>query len=431
MDAARLDAAVRALDPLVNWERKDRSHGMERHLEGVRDVLRRLGDPQRAWRAVHVAGTKGKGSVSSLVAAALARGGLRSGCYASPHVERVNERVRVLGRDASDALLAEGLERALAARGAALAEGTPGRDATWFDLVTAAAYWIFAREGCDWVAVECGLGGRLDSTNVIGAEVCVVTNVELEHTAVLGATRALIAAEKGAILSPGGVLVTGVASRPELGPDEDALAVLERIARERGGRLRRVEPRGTMEERNRALAAAVLDELGARGLRGPAGLAGAHWLDEATARAARLPARMERFESDGIPVLLDGAHVAASVTDVLDEARVLLGRSDAPQVVLALGKDKDSAAILKALRGRVDRVHATTCSTGPLSPAVELADKARALGHRASPHEAPAEALDTALAAARGGGWVLVLGSFYLAGALRPSLARAPRSAPC
>ena len=113
------------------------------------------------------------------------------------------------------------------------------------------------------------------------------------------------------------------------------------------------------------------------------------------------------------------------------EAPGLVGRASPPQVVLALGKDKDSAAILKALGRWVDRVQVTTCLTGPLRPAGELAEEARALGLRASSHEEPAQALDAALAAAEGGGWVLVIGSFYLAGALRPSLARDPTSAPC
>lgn len=420
----RVDAAMAELERLVNWERRDRTADMGRTLEPVRDLLERLGSPERAWRAVHVAGTKGKGSVSALVAAALAEAGLLTGLYSSPHVERVNERVRIGGREVGDELLAEALERALQARARAIEAGSPASSSTWFDLVTAAAFWVFAERGVEWAAVECGLGGRLDSTNVVQSEVCVVTNVDLEHTAVLGRTRARIAAEKGAILRPGGVLVTGVRERPELGPEEDALGVLRALARERGGRLREVDAGGDLESRNRALAEAVLEELGSLLVRGPRGAVGAGLLSARAIAAARLPARMEVLSARGIPVLLDGAHVASSVEDLLAEAPRRLGRPPPYPLVLALGREKELALVLKALLGHVDTVHCTSCPAGPLRSAGELAEAARALGLRASAHPTPAQALDAALdrASASGRGGVVALGSFYLAGELRPRL---------
>ncbi len=200
----------------------------------MRDVALRLGDPHRSWPAVHVAGTKGKGSVASLIAAGLARAGLRVGTYASPHVERMHERIRLDGRDVSDGLLADGLERALAARDDALHARTEASDATWFDLVTAAAFWIFAREGVDFGVVEVGLGGRLDSTNVVDGEVCVITGIELEHTAVLGATHAAIAAEKAGILKAGATFVCGEQAHAGRAAEDDAHAVLLGRARELG-----------------------------------------------------------------------------------------------------------------------------------------------------------------------------------------------------
>src|ERR1044071_5617515 len=138
MSERRLEQALARLDALVNWERRDRDAAMRRGLEPIADVLERLGSPERAFRCVHVAGTKGKGTTSALVAAALARAGLRTGLYTSPHVDRVHERVRIDGRDVEDAALASALERTLAARESAIAEGTAGAGATWFDLLTAA-----------------------------------------------------------------------------------------------------------------------------------------------------------------------------------------------------------------------------------------------------------------------------------------------------
>ena len=186
MPHRRLEAALARLDALVDWERRDRDASMRRGIEPAADLLERLGSPQRGFRAVLVAGTKGKGTTSALVAAALVRAGIPTGLYTSPHVDRIHERIRVGGAEVEDEVLASALERVLDARTRAVEDGGPGVDSTWFDVVTASAFLVFAERGVAWAVVECGLGGRLDSTNVVAADVCVVTNVDLEHTAVLG-----------------------------------------------------------------------------------------------------------------------------------------------------------------------------------------------------------------------------------------------------
>lgn len=424
MNADRLDRALGRLDALVDWERRDRSD-MLRTLEPVTDVLERLGRPQEAWRSVLVAGTKGKGTVSALVGAALTGAGLTTGVYASPHVEAVTERVRVDGEQVPREELAAGLEAALDAREAALAEGTPGGAATWFDLMTAAAFVIFRERGVDWAVVEVGIGGRLDSTRAVDPLVSVVTTVGLEHTATLGPTRAAIAAEKGAVVAPAGVLVTGIA--PE---DGEVFPVLERLCREAGARLVPVPQRGPVEARNRALAEAVLNELGGRGATDAGGrpLWRSH-LDAAAVEAARLPARAERFRVGGVQVVLDAGHVAESATLLLDELErdPELGRR--PKLVLALGREKDAEGILKAFRDRVDRVLCTSAPEGRLLEADELAELADRAGLEPEAWDDPLEALSDAVGDAReGGGWVLVFGSFYLAGALRGELAEAHRA---
>ena len=141
---------------------------------------------KRSFRSIHVAGTKGKGSVSALIEAALAHAGLRVGRYASPHVERITERVSVQGHDVDEPTLARALNRALDAYEAGRTAGTPAVDATWFDLLTAAAFIIFAETQREWAVIEVGLGGRLDSTNIVDGEIAVVTNIALEHTEILG-----------------------------------------------------------------------------------------------------------------------------------------------------------------------------------------------------------------------------------------------------
>ena len=407
----RLQDALEELDRLVNWERRDRTADTGRTLGPVEDLLARLGDPHRSLRVVHVAGTKGKGSVASIVAAALSAAGVRCGCYASPHVERVTERVRLDGAEVAEEDLADALERALSQRTRAIAEGTAAVDATWFDLFTAAALLLFNEAGCEWVVLECGLGGRLDSTNAVDGEVCVLTNVDLEHTSVLGGTLRAIASEKAAILPTGGVLVVG-----SIEEESELCLVARETAAERDGRVRFLtEQPPTFALRNEAIARAALEEVTSCG--GPAGAAlfGADVL-----RAARLPARAELFRLENKDVVLDGAHVASSVAgllrELLDEG-VGSGRCEA---VFALGREKDATAVLKALRGHVDRLHCTTSKEGPLATGEDLARLGREIGIDARDAGTPREALEAAL----GGdaAWVLVLGSFYLAGEIRPLL---------
>ena len=181
-DLARVTAR---LDALTDWERRPRSK-MRVGLEPMRDLAARLGEPEKSFRSIHVAGTKGKGSVSALIEAALVRAGVRVGRYASPHVERLTERVSLDGREIDEPTLARALDRALDAYEAARKAATPAANATWFDLLTAAAFVIFAETQREWAVVEVGLGGRLDSTNIVDGEIAIVTNIELEHTEILG-----------------------------------------------------------------------------------------------------------------------------------------------------------------------------------------------------------------------------------------------------
>ena len=189
----RLEAVLERLDRLVDWERRDRSTGpagrMRQSIDPTRDLLERLGSPERSWKSVHVAGTKGKGSVASLIAAGLRGWGADEGVYASPHVERVQERVKIRGAEVESDQLAAALERTLDAREQAVAEDTAAREATWFDVLTGAALVVLTEAGVEWAVLECGLGGRLDSTNAVASTLAVLTSVDLEHTAILGATR--------------------------------------------------------------------------------------------------------------------------------------------------------------------------------------------------------------------------------------------------
>lgn len=377
---------------------------MKVDLDPIRRLSRRLGSPETRFRAVHVAGTKGKGSTAALVAAAARACGVATGLYTSPHVEHWNERILLGGVPVAPDLFAAGLERTL---------DVADEHATWFDCLTAAAFWVFAHEGVELAVVEAGLGGRLDSTNALPAGVAAVTNIDLEHTEVLGSTREAIAFEKASIAKPGGVLVSGI------GPaDDPAQVVAERVARDNGARFvdAWAGSRATLDVRNLTLARAILGECAQHDPRlEPSALD-----DPALRAAARLPARFERFVYRGVPVVLDGAHVASSVRAVLDEAGLDGTLVGSPTVLFGARPDKAIEALLGEFVGRSRVVIAPRWDVRTAAPE-EIAARAADLGLNAIATDDAARALGLAASLA-GAGWILVTGSLHFAGALRPLL---------
>jgi dihydrofolate synthase/folylpolyglutamate synthase len=182
-----------------------RRFGMKLGLDQMQELARGLGDPQEKLRFIHIAGTNGKGSTAAFCESILRAAGFRVGLYTSPHLVSVRERVQINRTPISEADFGEGMA---AVREAAQKVGED--DATFFELITALALWYFAREQVEWVVWETGLGGRLDATNIVTPEVCVITNIGLEHQQHLGDSPAKIAAEKAGIIKPGVPLVTGV-----------------------------------------------------------------------------------------------------------------------------------------------------------------------------------------------------------------------------
>lgn len=195
--------------------------GMDFKLERVALALRRLGDPQRAYPALHVAGTNGKGSVVAMLDACLQQAGYRVGRYTSPHLVELGERITIGGVPIERAALVAVAEEV---RGATLAHGI---GLTFFEILTVMALLHFARAAIDVAVVEVGLGGRLDATNVIDPLAAVITTIGRDHTQWLGETPAEIAGEKGGIIKPGRPVVLGRIAG-------EAHAVLLRIAAERG-----------------------------------------------------------------------------------------------------------------------------------------------------------------------------------------------------
>ena len=198
--------------------------GIQLGLARIEALLERLGHPERRFRSVHVTGTNGKGSTTAMIAAILNEAGIRTGMYTSPHLIDYPERLQLCGANISRQAFAEVIDRTKAAADAMIDEGL--ENPTEFEVLTAAAFLWFAREQAEIVVVEVGLGGLLDSTNVILPELAVITNVTLEHTDRCGDTVEEIAHHKAGIIKPGVPVVTGAAGA--------ALAVIEAAAKRNG-----------------------------------------------------------------------------------------------------------------------------------------------------------------------------------------------------
>lgn len=227
------DAYQRALDFLysfINLEREmlDRYHESKIDTTRPRHLMELLGRPHEQLAAIHIAGTKGKGSVAAMCANCLRLAGLKVGLYTSPHLREFRERIRVLTATDGDGRIPEAAFVELMDEVRQVLPQVPG--ITWFEIVTAIAFLHFARSAVDVAVVEVGLGGRLDATNVLTPFVSVITSLSLDHTQLLGDTIGQIAAEKGGIIKPG-IPVVSANQQPE------ALKVLQEIAEERSAPL--------------------------------------------------------------------------------------------------------------------------------------------------------------------------------------------------
>src|SRR3989441_2657355 len=171
-------------------------------LGTISAILKSLGSPEKKYPTAIVAGTNGKGSTSAILASILEPAGYRTGLYTSPHLVRVNERIRVNGREIPDEDFARSFTEVRQAVDRLLGEKSLAQRPSFFEYLTATAFLHFARAGVDFVVLEVGMGGRLDATNITDPRVAVITNVDLDHMEFLGSTHAAIAYEKAGVIKP-------------------------------------------------------------------------------------------------------------------------------------------------------------------------------------------------------------------------------------
>ena len=406
-------------------------------LAPIRALLARAGNPERELRCIHVAGSKGKGSVSLFCEAILQECGLRVGTFTSPHLARWTERFRLAGREVEGPALARAVERLRPEIEALRAQGGP--EPSFFDATTAAALLLFREARVDAAVLEVGLGGRLDSTNAVLPAVGCIASIELEHTDKLGSTLAAIAAEKAGIAKPGVPLVVGPLPA-------EALEVVESRARELAApvsRLGRELAAECLEERVDSQRVRIRDgalalecELSAAGAHQPgnaalafacarrAGLRSDAELLAAARRAlprAILPARIE-WLSRAPAVIVDSAHTRVSARELARVlARIPRRRS---HLVLSISAGKDVAGILEALLPQADLVSLTRAEATRSLSADEVAAAVRAaapaLELRVIPN--PHLALRAAREALAPGDLLVATGSVYLAGIAREIL---------
>jgi dihydrofolate synthase/folylpolyglutamate synthase len=186
-----------------------RRFGMRPSLDAIRGICAALGDPQLKFRAIHVAGTNGKGAVCAIMDAALRAGGLRIGRYTSPHLVRINERFFLDGAPIADEVLERAADKVFHADSSSNSSSNSIYGLTFFEALTAVAFLVYAEAKVDYAVLETGLGGRLDATNVCRPELCVITKIGLDHCDWLGDTVEKIAAEKAGIIKKGVPIVLG------------------------------------------------------------------------------------------------------------------------------------------------------------------------------------------------------------------------------
>lgn len=437
------DEAIAYLFNRINYERVqvESYSTSDFKLERMRVLLSLIGNPQERIPAVHVAGTKGKGSTCAMLSSILTAAGYRTGLYISPHINAFEERMTVDGVSPSPAELVDLVNRLLPV--ISEMDGMPGQmQPTYFELATAMSWLYFEEQRAEIAVLEVGLGGRLDSTNVCRPMVTVITNVSRDHTHILGSTVRQIAWEKGGIIKSGVPVVSGV-SHP------DAVEIVSQISDGRAAPLRLLErdirivgrhrtelpPLGRLmvdvqtphsdwqripvsllgahQATNAALSLAVIDELRLQGLT----------ITEDSVRLGmrrvKWPGRVE-IVSDTPTVVIDAAHnwesVRALVAALRDEFR--------PRrriLIFAATRDKDIPGLLRVLVPQFDTIIFTKYLDNPRGvPASELQSFVRSISNRES-HLAPnpIAAWNLAKRWASPADLIAITGSFFFIAELR------------
>ncbi len=440
------DAYQRAIDWLfgrINYEQSDpipySDRGMK--LDRMRELMERLGNPQDKLQIVHIAGTKGKGSTGRMIAEIMQSANYKVGTYSSPHLECFEERFQINGEPCSQTVLVDLIEEVRPIAEAMDRDDHERGGPTFFDLSTAIAFLYFKQQMVDLAVIEVGLGGRLDSTNVCNPMLSIITSISFDHMKQLGNTLSEIASEKAGIIKPNIPLISGVIeTEPE--------STIQSIANEKGapyyrlrddfhickeedswfyessitdegyklGSIRFALP-GKYQAENGAIALTAVEVLKPKGweVSQEAMLVGLS--------KAKLPARLERFDTKPITVI-DGAHNAASAQALAEALPELAPEAVTRTLLISMVEDKEASAVLDALLPSFDRVFVTQFLENPRARTPEslariIAEHPNGKKLEISCHQTPEDAWCHAVRETDPSGVIVVAGSFFLAAEVR------------
>ena len=425
-----LERELRWLDAQVSMEAVGLAVAGSTGVPGnhhIGELLQLLGEPHRDAPAIHITGTNGKGSTAQMTSLILREHGLRVGTYGSPHVSQINERIQIDAEPVSDELLAQSLEAVrIAAEHGEI-------KASWFDLITAAAFRTFSDEAVDVMVIEVGMLGRFDSTNVIDGTVSVVTNIAKDHTDGAPGWRDKVASEKAGIVKPGATLILGdvdddlhhffTEEKPgtllRFGPDielvSNGLGVGGRVIDVRTPRdvyeAVLVSLHGRHQGFNATLAIATAEAF----LDGPLER---EPLDAALGQAA-MRGRFEVIAAEPL-IVVDGGHNpegAAAAVATLNESFHAFGQRI---LIVGMMDEKDPVEMLTALDAAAAEIVILCSVDWPRAMSTsKLAAAARDMGLEPEVAENPSDAIELALSFATEGDAILAAGSLYIAGAVR------------
>ena len=387
-------------------------------LERIRELMRRLGNPQDKLKIIHLAGTNGKGSTASFIASILQTAGYKTGLYTSPFIHTLHEEIKINGTNISDNELQQAVDKIRIP--ASEMENHP----TTFELKTAIAFCHFLDQNCDVVVLETGMGGELDSTNVVASpELCVITPIDMDHMEYLGRTISVIAKAKAGIIKPGRPVITA-RQHP------DALAVLEATATEQNAQLiksKEITPGpfsfegqqfsfGELQNLTIGLLGRYQMENAATALTAIQKLIGMGWdIGEQHIRTglanARWPGRFELVRKQPA-IIVDGGHNAQGALALADNLQRYFPNQ---KIVFIMGilADKDMQAILTPILPLAKQFFTITPDSPRAMPATELAKYITTQNAPAAPTDDIAAALEKATQLAGPGGVVCYFGSLY------------------
>lgn len=390
----------------------------------IRDCLQRLGNPQDKYKAVHIAGTSGKTSTAYYMAALLEQGGAKTGLSPSPHVDHVSERLQIHLNTLNEITYCDYFAKFMG-----LISDLP-EPLTYFELLVAFAYWVFAEEKVDYAVIEVGMGGLLDGTNVISRadKVCVLTDIGLDHVPVLGRSLGEIARQKAGIVQKGNSIFTYRQLHP-------VMEVYRDIIDDKHADLHLIEgaPPGTAPElpqilrRNWYLASKVYEYIAGRD-----GLPPLRAGQLQASRTIYIPARLETVTVQGKTLIMDGAHNSQKITALLSSLKEKYQLADiAVLMSLKANATPDERVELRLLTG-VSHIILTSFSGAQDHPNVSLNphDLAQKLAEAGFARTTVIEKPETALQALLGRPEpvLLVTGSFYLMNHIRPTVKRLVRA---